>query len=291
MLQQTQVKTVIPYFNKFTKKIKNLNKLSTSKERTILKLWEGLGYYRRAKNLLLTSKILIKKYKGKLPSKIEEIRQLPGVGEYTSKILLALIYNKEAIAIDGNVKRVFSRLYFGNRNNININKFIEKNESKFFIKKRGSDYAEALMEFGAIICNSKNPKCSICNLKKFCKFYKEGEKKIVTRKKIQKETKYNIYCYLDKKSERIALTKKNKLGFLDNFYLPYIKESATKNKKWKYLCNFKNTISNTKMNISLYYKFSSKIPNDFGWYSIKNNKEFIPSFTKKIFKRVAALYQ
>jgi A/G-specific adenine glycosylase len=109
MLQQTQVKTVIPYFKKFTKKFKSLESLSKSSEKQILKLWEGLGYYRRARNLLASSKLLVKQYKFKLPDTIEEVKKLPGVGDYTANALLGLIYNQPTIAIDGNVKRVFAR--------------------------------------------------------------------------------------------------------------------------------------------------------------------------------------
>ena len=290
MLQQTQVKTVIPYFNKFRKKINNLDQLSTTNEKKILKLWEGLGYYRRAKNLLLTSKILVKTHKGKLPNNIEEIRKLPGVGEYTSNILLALVHNKPAIAIDGNVKRVFHRLYFGGKKNINIIDFLKKNKEKFYAEKRNSDFAEALMEFGALICSAKNPKCSICKLKNFCKFYKNGKNSISLTSRVVREKKFNVYCYLDRKDKRMALTNRNKLGFLKNFYLPSVEQAAKKSKNWNYLCSYKNTISNIKMNIKLYYKFSSKIPKNFCWYSISQNKEFIPKFTKKVFNKVLDLY-
>ena len=107
MLQQTQVKTVIPYFEKFTNKFPNLKSLAKSNEKQILKLWEGLGYYRRAKNLLASSKILVNEYNSILPKDINEIKRLPGVGDYTANVLLALIYNKKTIAFDGNVKRVF----------------------------------------------------------------------------------------------------------------------------------------------------------------------------------------
>merc|ERR1712072_752659 len=93
MLQQTQVKTVIPYFNNFIRKIPNLKRLSNTNEKKILKLWEGLGYYRRAKNLHKTSKILIKKYNGKIPNSFIKLKELPGIGDYTANILLALIYN------------------------------------------------------------------------------------------------------------------------------------------------------------------------------------------------------
>ena len=117
MLQQTQVKTVIPYFEKFIKKFKNLKSLSKAKEQNVLKSWEGLGYYRRAKNLLATSKILVRKYNSKLPNDIDRIKTLPGIGEYTSNVLIALIYNEPRLALDANVKRVISRLL-----NINSNK-------------------------------------------------------------------------------------------------------------------------------------------------------------------------
>ena len=99
MLQQTQVKTVIPYFTKFVKKIPNLKSLSTSNEKKVLKLWEGLGYYRRARNLHKTAKILIKNYNGKLPKKFAEIIKLPGIGEYTSNSLSALVHNKHAFQL------------------------------------------------------------------------------------------------------------------------------------------------------------------------------------------------
>ena len=91
MLQQTQVKTVIPYFNNFLKKIPNLQTLSKSNEKKVLKLWEGLGYYRRAKNLHKTSKILIKRYNGQIPNSFVKLKELPGIGDYTANILLALI--------------------------------------------------------------------------------------------------------------------------------------------------------------------------------------------------------
>ena len=109
MLQQTQVKTVIPYFNNFTKKFKTLKALSKSNEKDILKMWEGLGYYRRARNLLACSKKIVKDYNFKLPDTIDEITKLPGVGKYTGNALLGLIYNKPVIALDGNVRRVFSK--------------------------------------------------------------------------------------------------------------------------------------------------------------------------------------
>ena len=291
MLQQTQVKTVIPYFNKFIKEFKTLKLLSKCSEKKILKLWEGLGYYRRARNLLASSKILVQEYNSKLPLEIKEIKQLPGVGDYTANALIGLVHNRPIIAFDGNVKRVFARILNKEESKIDFEKLIELNKKRLFNTKRNSDLVEALMEFGALICKPKDPKCNICNLNKICEYSNSTIKISTFKNKIKKNKNYDVFCYINKKKQ-IALTKKNNLGFLNEFNLPQIKEtgSGTKNKNWKFLIKYKNSISNIKLNINLYYRFSNKIPSNFDWYSINKNKEFIPSFTKKIFKQVSILF-
>ena len=135
MLQQTQVKTVIPYFKSFVHKVPSLKALSESNEKKILKLWEGLGYYSRAKNLHKTSKILVKKYKSQIPDTFEKLKELPGIGDYTANVLLAWIYNQPRIGLDGNVKRVLLRLF-----NLET-----KDAVNLFKTGRNGDLAEALM--------------------------------------------------------------------------------------------------------------------------------------------------
>jgi len=291
MLQQTQVKTVIPYFKKFTRKYKTLKSFSRSSEKKTLKLWEGLGYYRRARNLLAASKILVLKYNSKLPRSFKEIKTLPGVGDYTANALLGLVHNKPAIAIDGNVKRVFSRIINKKESKINFDQFIETNKKKLFNSKRNSDFVEALMEFGALVCKPKDPICGICNLNKNCKYFNSSRKIKTIRYKMIENKNYDVFCYVNKKKQ-IALTKKNNLGFLNQFSLPEIREAKNnvRNRDWKFLKKYKNSISNKKLNINLYYKFSNKIPPSFIWHSIDKNKEFIPTFTKKIFRQVSILF-
>ncbi len=290
MLQQTQVKTVIPYFEKFTKKFCTIDSLSKASENKILKLWEGLGYYRRARNLLATSKILVTKYNSKLPREIDKIKTLPGIGEYTSNVLVALIYNIPTLALDGNVKRVISRILNREVNKIDFKNFININKKNIFNTRRNSDLVEALMEFGALVCNAKIPKCGMCPIQKNCQFFKSKNKIKKIKRNFVNEN-LNIYCYLSKKG-KIALTKKNNLGFLNKFNLPKIENIKNKKtlKNWKFLSKYKNFISNKKLNIKLYYQFSKNIPNDYSWYSIKNNNEFMPSFTKKILKQVSVLF-
>ena len=176
MLQQTQVKTVIPYFKVFLDNYPTLKSLSLSNERRILKLWEGLGYYSRARNLLATTKIIVNEHNSKLPKNLIDIKKLPGIGDYTANALLAFIYDYPTIAIDGNVKRVFSRILNKNENKIDFKKLIEINKKNLFKVKRNSDFVEALMEFGALICKPKEPKCYNCSIENVCKYFKTDKK-------------------------------------------------------------------------------------------------------------------
>ena len=112
MLQQTQVSTVIPYFKKFVQKITNLKKLSKTKDQTLMKLWEGLGYYSRARNLKKSAIMIVDRFGGILPSNFDDLKSLPGVGDYTSTAIMAIAFNKKFIPLDGNVERILKRVLF-----------------------------------------------------------------------------------------------------------------------------------------------------------------------------------
>ena len=289
MLQQTQVKTVLPYFEKFLRRYPTLKSLSQAQERTVLKLWEGLGYYRRAKNLLKSTKQLAK-INFKLPNSLKEIKKFPGVGSYTANALLAFIHDKPTLAVDGNVKRVFSRILNTKETQIDFEKLIKTNESKIFIKKRNSDVVEAFMEFGAIICKPKKPECNNCTVKKKCNYFNNSKHKKINLKKKLKNKKINVFCYVNKKKQ-IGLTKNSNVGFLKTFVLPQIKNRRKYlSKDWNFLLNYNQNISNKRFNINLYYKFSKKIPRDFKWYNVNNKNEMIPTFTKKILSEIEKIF-
>ena len=112
MLQQTQVKTVIPYFENFITKIPDLKSLSRVKDSKLMKCWEGLGYYSRARNLKKSAKYIINEFGGHLPSNEEDLKTLPGIGDYTSKAIMAIAFNKKIIPLDGNVERVLKRVFY-----------------------------------------------------------------------------------------------------------------------------------------------------------------------------------
>ena len=183
MLQQTQVITVIPYFNNFIKDIPNVSSLAKINENKLLKYWEGLGYYSRVNSLKTTAQISKKNFKGRLPSTIEELKLLPGIGDYTANAIMAIGFNKPFIPLDGNIERVIKRL-------LNLKLISEVSKEKLISKKkilgtsvRASDYAQALMELGALICRPKNPLCKKCPLIKNCKSFKNNDFEIVKDKK------------------------------------------------------------------------------------------------------------
>ena len=162
MLQQTQVSTVIPYFKRFVQKIPNFKKLSKTNDQTLMKLWEGLGYYSRARNLKKSAIMIVGKFGGILPSNFEDLKSLPGVGDYTSTAVMAIAFNQKFIPLDGNVERILKRVFY-----LKKEKEISKenlHQKKIFFGEtiRASDYAQAIMEIGALICKPSNPLCDQC---------------------------------------------------------------------------------------------------------------------------------
>ena len=173
MLQQTQVTSVIPFFNKFIKDLPSIKSLAKVKEKKLIKLWEGLGYYSRARNLKKTAQIIIKKFDGKLPNNFEDLITLPGIGNYTANAILAIAFNKPYIPLDGNIERVLKRyLYLKKEKEIQKDNLSQK-KVIFGTSSRSSDYAQALMELGAIICKPNNPICNQCPIKINCKSFKK----------------------------------------------------------------------------------------------------------------------
>ena len=172
MLQQTQVKTVIPYFKNFIKKIPNLKKLSNVSDEQLMKCWQGLGYYSRARNLKKTAKKIFSNFKGNLPNNLKDLKTLPGIGDYTARAIMAIAFNMSVIPLDGNVERVLKRVFYLKKENEISKDNLNKKKSFFGVSKRSGDYAQAIMEIGAMICKPISPLCSKCPLSKKCISFK-----------------------------------------------------------------------------------------------------------------------
>ena len=170
MLQQTQVKTVIPYFHRWMKAFPTITHLANAPIEQVIKIWEGLGYYSRARNLHKGSKEIVSKYHGKLPSNSEDLLQISGIGPYTCSAILSFAFQKECCLVDGNVKRVMSRFLHleVDYSKSSHYRLLEEELTKALPKHEPWVFNEALMELGALICTPKNPHCSKCPLQKKC---------------------------------------------------------------------------------------------------------------------------
>ena len=278
MLQQTQVMTAIPYFRRFIKEIPSLNKLSNINDKKLIKMWEGLGYYSRARNLKKTAQIIIKNFKGKLPSNFEDLTKLPGVGNYTANAILAIAFNKQHIPLDGNIERVMKRyLYLRKKKEIQKDNLVNK-KIIFGKTMRSSDYAQALMELGALICKPKNPLCDQCPIRKNCKSYKKKDFNLTKNIKKNKDKYFVLKVY--KKNRKYLLIKNTKFNFLKNMSI-FPMEELSNPKNFDKNLNFK--MSNMNMNIKIQYlKYNQKFSSSHWVDKKKLNNYMLPTFTKKV---------
>ncbi len=170
MLQQTRVEAVIPYFARWMERFPTLRSLSIAPEQDVLSAWEGLGYYSRARNLHKAAKIIVDEYNGQLPSEITALRKLPGIGRYTAAAIAAIAFGQNVAALDGNLKRVFARVFDVSLPADSIegeNALWELAETHLPLG-RAADYNQALMDLGATICLPRNPRCLLCPAQGIC---------------------------------------------------------------------------------------------------------------------------
>ena len=280
MLQQTQVSTVIPFFNRFIKSVPNLEILSKINEKKLIKLWEGLGYYSRARNLKKTAQIIIKNFYGKLPNNFEDLLTLPGVGNYTANAILAIAFDKPNIPVDGNIERVLKRyLYLRKKKEIQKD-YLVKKKTIFGTTLRSSDYAQALMELGALICKPINPICNQCPIRKNCKSFKKKDFTLTKNIKRNKDKYFIVKVY--KKDQRYLLIKNTKFNFLKNLSI-FPMEELSNPKNFNENLNFK--MSNMNMNIKIQYSKDNQKFSSAYWFDRKKIDSYIlPTFTKKVVK-------
>ena len=170
MLQQTRVEAVKPYFERWIERFPTLQSLAAAEEEEVVRYWQGLGYYSRARNLLKGVREVSQSYGGQVPETKEEITSLSGVGDYTAGAILSIAYNRKEAAIDGNVLRVFSRLYCIEEDvsTLGAKKIIRELVNKEMPEDDPGDFNQALMDLGATICIPKTPRCALCPLEEHC---------------------------------------------------------------------------------------------------------------------------
>jgi len=215
MLQQTQVRTVIPYFQKWMEKYPSLKILQDAEYNDLLKIWEGLGYYSRCKNIFKTSQLV----NSSLPNNYEDLIKLPGIGDYTAKAILSIAFKKPYVSVDTNLERVGYRILGlkskTQRNSKRVIKFLEENQNP----NRPGDYNEALMDLGSSLCSSRVTFCKECPLTGECKAYISSSPTSYPKIEISKKVPvYNIAVSLIKYENDFLITKRSNTKFLPGLW-------------------------------------------------------------------------
>lgn len=219
MLQQTQVATVIPYFNNFIEKFPTLNDMAQASLDKIMAMWTGLGYYSRARNLHRCAQEIAQQG-GIIPDSFDALKALPGIGDYTAAAILSIGYNQPFVPIDGNVERITARLFAVSEalpivkpKLINLAKTLNNHPEAL---ERPGDFAQGLFDIGATICKPKNPLCLICPLSSICKAHQDNIADLLPKKqkKAEKPTKYGVSLFIQNKQGQILLRKRPEKGVL-----------------------------------------------------------------------------
>ena len=238
MLQQTQVRQVIPYYLRFMKVFPDLKKLASARQENVLKIWEGLGFYSRARNLHKTAKIISTQFDGILPQNVRLLSRLPGFGPYTTRAVLSIAYNQPLAVVDGNIMRVISRLYA-----IRLPKTRTKIQNimdRLIDKQKPGLFNEAMMELGATICLPANPHCTRCPLQGYCTAHQTNKvEKYPGKSKSTSKPILTSLVLLIEHDYKFLLVKRPQQGLLAGMWefptFSNLKFSEVQNLKWRRL--------------------------------------------------------
>jgi A/G-specific adenine glycosylase len=219
MLQQTTVKTVIPYFARFMAHFPTVNDLAQASLEEVYQLWQGLGYYTRARSLHASAQMIVKDFNGKFPSTREDVLKLKGIGPYSVASILALAFNQPETVIDGNVMRIIARLYHLTEPLEDIKEIVKAKAHELKSLKHPADYASAIMDLGATVCTPKKPQCLICPWQRFCQSYGKDDVDLIPlrQKMLKKEQQGNVYLIYNKKGD-VLIRKRTQKGLLSGLY-------------------------------------------------------------------------
>jgi A/G-specific adenine glycosylase len=301
MLQQTQVSTVLPYYQKFLQRFPDIHLLARANLQAVLKAWEGMGYYARARNLHAAAGMVLDQYLGVVPQNWQDFRRLPGVGDYIAAAVLSIAFDQPYPVVDGNVKRVISRL-FAMEAPVNIsksNKQYQGAAADLLDNSRPGAFNQAVMELGALICRPQSPLCAACPIQAHCKAYRSNRTAELPRKQAKSPVpQYRIAVGVVFKNGRVLITRRKENGLLGGLWefpggkirnketsesacLREIKEEVNLTIKIDaHLCRIKHAYTHFKILMDVFCctyasgQVRLKGPVDFRWISLENLESY-----------------
>ncbi|MEZ0371534.1 MAG: A/G-specific adenine glycosylase [Candidatus Sericytochromatia bacterium] len=309
MLQQTQVNTVRPYFQRFIAAFPTVQDLATAPLERVLKLWEGLGYYSRARNLHRGAQYVVEHFQGRIPASPEAIRQIPGIGPYSAGAILSIAFDLPEPAVDGNVIRVFSRLdaivtpfdTASSRNGLEA-------RVKALIPARAGDFNQALMELGALICTPAKPDCPVCPVRSHCRAFAQGhpESYPVKVKKTKVRTVAMAVALIRDTQGRVLIQQQGHQGIFRQLWcLPWIEQGEREAeaalagvlpadfKLLGHLGTVAHTMTHRQLEMAVYVcqseQLTDPLPSGWAWLDPEQNPDYaVPVAHQKILAYVAA---
>ena len=290
MLQQTTIATVIPYYERFLKRFQTLQTLAESEIDEVLTYWQGLGYYRRAHMLHKGAKYMLDTHEGLFPRNYKDLLKVPGIGKYTAKAILSIAFHEPFVPVDGNVIRVFSRLFGKKEAFENLEKSLhpEINDFEENLNGQKTDYfAQSLMDLGREICKPRNPKCEICPISGHCAAFSQDLTAVIPspKKREKVPTKY-AHCSIFEKEGGIFLIKNTKKGLFEGMWsLPMseILEKKENNEESTHLGTIFHTFTHFKLVLEVH--FGNKAPENCVFVKISELDYYaLPTLMKKALK-------
>src|SRR5262245_15133119 len=268
MLQQTQVETALPYYERFIRELPTIDALARADEESVLKLWAGLGYYRRAKNLMAAAREVVEKYGGKIPRDHDALMALPGIGQYMAGAITSIAFNSPHPAVDGNVRRVLSRIYGWLDDDP---KTLHETASSLVRMAEPRLVNQALMELGAKICSFRSPRCLICPVQASCIAVRTGmQEKIPPTKKRPATVHVHLFAVVHKRGARYLMKESDGMWEFPTF-------AELPKGHFKKVGECRHTITHHRLDVSVY---TGTIQGTYQWKAVESVP--ISSLTRKI---------
>jgi len=221
MLQQTQVATVVPYYQRFLRTFPNVRSLARAPLERVLEQWSGLGYYRRARHLHEAAQSIVGRFRGRFPRQYADARSLPGIGEYTARAILSIAFHQPYAVLDGNVARVVARLraYRGNLHQRRFRRAVESDLEQLLPHRRPGDFNQAMMELGQTVCLPRAPRCPLCPLKNWCRAAARGDPESYPTPRPRRATELRyLAAAIMRRGPRVALVRGLDEGLMSDLW-------------------------------------------------------------------------